>query len=170
MVISRLKSKAWAFKEFAFPRKVKNERRRGKRHHRPCDTEHGILSSMMFYYCSADLPGSLAIPDRLPYVSLIEIDLLMIFFLICLSLIIGGSTEAKSCTEPCATTWAVLLAYPEVPASPNSPSFHSLLQRIFSSGSFETPQPTSTPRIPVNVTASPSSLPSLNPPALTFET
>jgi hypothetical protein len=85
MVIVRLKSKAWAFKEFAFPRKMKNERRREKKHHGPCYTEYGISYSMMLYYCSADLPGSLEIPDRLPYVSLIAIDLLMIFILPCLS-------------------------------------------------------------------------------------
>jgi hypothetical protein len=96
VVIARLKSKAWAFKEFAFPRKMKNERRREKKHRRPCYTEHGILYSMMFYYCSADLPGSLAIPDRLPYVSLIEIDLLMIFILsFCLMII-----ETQLSVEP----------------------------------------------------------------------
>lgn len=114
-MIARLKSKAWAFKEFAFPRKMKNERRRGEKHHRPCCTEHGILYSMMFYYCSADLPGSLAIPDRLPYVSLIKIDLVMIFILLCLSLIIGDSTKAESCAEPCATTQSYSLTLKSPP-------------------------------------------------------
>jgi hypothetical protein len=64
---------------------MKNERRREKKHHGPCYTEYGILYSMMFYYFSADFPGSLEIPVRLSYVSLIEIDLLMIFILPCLS-------------------------------------------------------------------------------------